>query len=166
MHQNVERTTEPPEKYKGILVNGAKVNCVSGHFGLIVNQNIPSDSWRIGMHHFFFNGYTWIQYPKDEIYPLIIYNYGQELKIYTYVGPDHRVKMCGREFLKTGVFNALTGDYALFPTACEKGNYHFFTVSGHLHQVEAILRNPVLAESIFPELIKVLTGIGKQVKAV
>ena len=166
MHPEVETTDHIPVQHQNIAISGASVHCQQGNFGVLINQTIPSDSWRICMHHFFFGSYTWIQYPANEIYPLILFNYGKELKIYTYLGPGQPVKICGNDFLGKRTLNILTGDYALFPTACDKGEYHFFSVAGHLHQVETIIQNPLLRDSIFPELIQMLTAIVKKIKSV
>lgn len=163
-HPDVNTTNQIPSQHQKMAIKGASVHCMQGDFGVLINQNIPSDSWRIYMHHFFFESYTWIQYPANEIYPLILLNYGKELKIYSYLGPDQRVKICGNEFLGKRTFHILAGDYPLFPTACDKGEYHFFSVAGHLHQVETIIQNPVLRDLIFPELIEMLTAIGKKLK--
>jgi hypothetical protein len=164
MHPNVETIDHIPPQHQNTYIKGAFVHCLQGDFCLLINQTIPSDSWRICMHHFFFASYTWIQYPANEIYPLILFNYGKELKIYTYVGPGQPVKLCGNEFLGKKAFNILAGDYALFPAACDKGEYHFFSIAGHLHQVETIIQNPILRDAIFPELIEMLTVIGKKLK--
>jgi len=164
MHQHVKIITQIPSAYQNVSIRGASVHCLQGDFGVLINQSIPSDSWRICMHHFFFKSYTWIQYPPNEIYPLVLFNYGKELRIYSYLGPDQPVKICGNEFLGKKTFNILSGDYALFPTACDKGSYHFFSIGGHLHQVETIIQNTVLRDSIFPELTKMLTAIGRKLK--
>jgi len=164
MHPNVQTINFLPAQHKNIYIEGASVHCLQGDFGVLINQTIPSDSWRISMHHFFFESYTWIQYPANEIYPLILFNHGKELKIYTYLGPDQPVKICGNEFLGKRTFHILAGDYPLFPTACDKGQYHFFSLAGHLHQIETIIQNPILRDSIFPELIEMLNAIGEKLK--
>jgi hypothetical protein len=164
MHGRIATSHHIPPQHQNIYIKGASVHCLQGDFGLLFNQTIPSDSWRISMHHFFFESYTWIQYPANEIYPLILFNYGRELNIHTYLGPDQPIKICGNESLGKRTFNILAGHYALFPTACDKGEYHFFSIAGHLHQVERIIQNPVLRDSVFPELIEMLTAIGKKLK--
>jgi hypothetical protein len=164
MHRQVESIDRVPARYKNIQIKGAKAHCLKGDFGTLINQHIPSDSWRISMHHFFFNSYTWILYPLEERYPLIMYNYGQELRIYIHMGPSKRVKICGQEFLGSKVFNALTGNFYHAPIACDSGEYHFFSVAGLIHDVGPVLQNPVLGKLIFTELMKTLAGIATQVK--
>jgi hypothetical protein len=153
------------EKYK---VPGSTIYSLEGDFGALINQSIPADNWHISLHYFFFKTYTWLRYPGSRDCPVIIFNCGKnDLKIHNYVSPDQRVWLsCNGGPLKEDDCAILDCDYYLFPVACEKGNYQFFTVTGGPHQIESIVYNDVLREIAIPELLDTLRDIGHKINVI